>query len=81
MAIEGVAQEVQRSGLVMLRAPVGFSFAPAKNGEVLPAAAFEVEAGEIERARADLLVLSRTSVSAALLASVRRPLLLVGRRH
>jgi hypothetical protein len=41
----------------------------------------QVEAGEIERARADLLVLSRASVTAALLAGVRRPLLLVGRGH
>jgi hypothetical protein len=40
----------------------------------------QLDAGEIERARADLLVLPRAGVSARLLASVRRPLLLVGRR-
>lgn len=40
-ALEGVAQEAQRRGLAMLRTPVGFTFAPAKDGEVLPAAAFD----------------------------------------
>ena len=39
-ALEGVAQEAQRRGLAMLRTPVGFTFAPAKDGEVLAAEAF-----------------------------------------
>ncbi|HEX6018046.1 MAG TPA: hypothetical protein VFZ28_08085 [Burkholderiaceae bacterium] len=40
----------------------------------------QVEPGEVERARADLLVLSRAAVSARVLAAARRPLLLVGRK-
>lgn len=40
----------------------------------------QLDAGEIQRARADLLVLPRAGVSARLLAKVRRPLLLVGRK-
>ena len=40
-ALEGVAQEAQRRGLMMLRTPVGLTFAPTKDGEVLPSAAFE----------------------------------------
>jgi len=40
-ALEAVAQEAQRRGLAMLRTPVGFTFAPAKDGEVMPSAAFE----------------------------------------
>jgi hypothetical protein len=43
-------------------------------------AATRVEPGEVERARADLLVLSRAAVSARVLAVARRPLLLVGRK-
>ena len=40
----------------------------------------QLDSGEIERAQADLLVLSRAGVSAQMLASARRPLLLVGRK-
>ena len=43
-------------------------------------AAAQVEPGEVERARADLLVMARTAVSARVLAVARRPLLLVGLR-
>jgi predicted ATP-dependent protease len=40
-ALEAVAQEAQRRGLAMVRTPVGLSFAPAKDGEVLSGEAFE----------------------------------------
>jgi hypothetical protein len=40
----------------------------------------QLDPAEIERAQADLLVLPRAGVSAQLLASARRPLLLVGRK-
>ncbi|MCU0814328.1 MAG: AAA family ATPase [Burkholderiaceae bacterium] len=36
-----VAQEAQRRGLAMIRTPVGFTFAPQKDGEVMPPEAFE----------------------------------------
>ncbi|HET7526271.1 MAG TPA: ATP-binding protein, partial [Burkholderiaceae bacterium] len=39
-ALEGVAKEAERRGLAMLRTPVGFTFAPAKDGEVVPPEAF-----------------------------------------
>ncbi|HVO08245.1 MAG TPA: AAA family ATPase [Burkholderiaceae bacterium] len=40
-ALEAVAQDAQRRGLAMLRTPMGFTFAPTKDGEVMPQAAFE----------------------------------------
>lgn len=40
-ALEEVGQEAQRRGLAMLRTPVGFTFAPQKDGEVLSTEAFE----------------------------------------
>ena len=40
----------------------------------------QVEEGDMQRAQADLLVLPRAAVSARVLAGVRRPLLLVGRK-
>ncbi|HTP72478.1 MAG TPA: Lon-like protease helical domain-containing protein, partial [Burkholderiaceae bacterium] len=40
-ALEGIAQEAQRRGFAMIRTPVGFTFAPAKDGEVLAPEAFE----------------------------------------
>lgn len=40
-ALEDVGQDAQRRGLAMLRTPVGFTFAPQKDGEVLSTEAFE----------------------------------------
>jgi predicted ATP-dependent protease len=45
-ALEEVGQEAQRRGLAMLRTPVGFTFAPQKDGEVLSTEAFEALTSE-----------------------------------
>ena len=40
-ALREVAQEAEQRGLAMIRTPVGFTFAPQKDGEVLPPEAFQ----------------------------------------
>jgi hypothetical protein len=40
-ALSAVSQEAQRRGLAMLHTPVGFTFAPQKDGEVMSQEAFE----------------------------------------
>lgn len=49
-AMEGVIEAAQAQGIAMIRTPTGFTFAPLKNGDVLPPQEFE-KLPEQERAR------------------------------
>jgi predicted ATP-dependent protease len=40
-AMEAVIEEAQRNGIAMIRTPTGFSFAPVKDGEVMPPPEYE----------------------------------------
>ena len=57
-ALGEVAQEAQRRGLAMIRTPVGFTFAPQKDGEVMPPEVFgalpEERRAELQKAMSEL---------------------------
>ena len=57
-ALREVAQEAERRGLAMIRTPVGFTFAPQKNDEVMPPDAFqalpEEERSTLQKAMGEL---------------------------